>query len=243
MFVLFAVSAYGAEPNTRPIWSGIGEEAYSMTAPNPNYPVSLVLAGRRCLVVGGGHVAQRKVAGLVAAGAAVTVVAPAILAEISSIDAVCSVTRRYHRSDLEGVRLAIACTDDGQVNHQVYVDGEEMGVWVNSADDPVNCAFTLPAVARQGELSVAISTAGRSPALAMWMRRKFEAELDQRYADGMTMLSDIRDQMRLERGTSEVSGWIEALDSGILDRLAVNDKRGAEQLLRQHLDFPERRAS
>ena len=128
------------------------------------YPVGLVVTGKRCVVVGGGSVAARKVKGLLVGGAGVVVVAPAICQEIRATG-VQTLERTYRTGDLDGAWLAIAATDDPTVNQNVYIDGEAAGVWVNSADDPKACSFTLPAVLRRGPVSVAVSTSGHSPAL------------------------------------------------------------------------------
>jgi precorrin-2 dehydrogenase / sirohydrochlorin ferrochelatase len=134
------------------------------------YPVALRLTGKPVLVVGGGDVAARKVSGLVAAGAVVTVVAPQVAEAIASSDR-CRVERRaYRRGEAAGYRLVIAATDDSEVNQAVHDDAEAAGVWVNVADEPPRCSFFLPAVARDGPVVVAVSTGGASPALAGWLR-------------------------------------------------------------------------
>ncbi len=206
---------------------------------HPNYPVNLVLTDRPCLVVGGGSVAVRKIEGLLASGAVVTVVAPEIRSEIDLLGPVNAVRREYRTGDLDGFVIAITCTDDADVNARVYVDGLASGTLVNSADDPTNCAFTLPSVARQGDLSIAISTAGRSPALAMWLRRRFEVEFDERYGRLLDVLAEVRTEIRAKRGTSEVSGWIEGLDDGVLELITSGDDDGAADRLRAHLGLLE----
>ena len=129
----------------------------------PLYPVNLVVAGRRCLVVGGGPVAAQKARELAACGAEVHVVAPRIDPETAAIDGVICHTRPYEPGEVTGYRLAITATDDPAVNRQVFLEGEDAGVWVNSADDPANCAFTLPSRVRQGPLLVTFATGGNSP--------------------------------------------------------------------------------
>lgn len=200
-----------------------------------SYPVNLVLSGRPCLVVGGGNVAVRKVGGLLAAGAVVTVVAPLISAELRAIPNIRIAQKRYEQGDLRGHRLVISCTDDPAVNAEVYADAEAAGVWSNSADDPANCAFTLPAVARQGDLSIAVSTDGRSPALASWLRKRFEAELDDTYAELLDVLADVRAEARSVLGTSEIAGWAEALDAGLYDHVASGCADQARDQLRRSL--------
>src|SRR5437763_16053533 len=149
-----------------------------MPVDGPQYPVNLVLDGRPCLVVGGGAVAARKAAGLRACGARVHVVAPRIDDEIRVLagDGVTFEERPYKRGEVEDYRLVVAATDDPAVNRAVYEDGERAGVWVNSADDPASCSFTLPAVVRRGPVMVTVSTGGRSPALSSWPKAKVEAD-------------------------------------------------------------------
>jgi precorrin-2 dehydrogenase/sirohydrochlorin ferrochelatase len=193
--------------------------------------VQLLLAGRPCLVVGAGRVGFRKIHGLLEAGAQVTVIAPQVMPEIRGLD-VELVERPYHSDDIVGFRLVITCTDDPHVNRQVFRDADAAGVWVNSADDPVNCSFTLPAVARQGDLTVTISTNGRSPALASWLRRRFEAEFDDRYDRLVDLLSEVRAEARYVLGTSELTGWNEALDDGLFELVAAGDIDLARERLR-----------
>src|ERR1043165_9288094 len=128
------------------------------------------------LVVGGGRVAHRKVEGLLTARAKVTVVAPAIVDAIGTLP-VQIVERAYRPSDLEHVRLVITATDDAAVNAAVSADATRRGIWVNSADDPANCSFTLPAVARDGDVIVAVGTGGSSPALASHLRGEIQTWL------------------------------------------------------------------
>ena len=117
------------------------------------------------LVVGGGQVALRKIEGLVTAHAEVTVVAPSVIEEIARLP-VRVIGRAYASTDLEAMRLVVTSTDDPAVNAAVAADAAARGIWVNSADDPANCTFTLPAVARDGAVTVAVGTGGSSPALA-----------------------------------------------------------------------------
>ena len=160
-----------------------------MPVDGPLYPVNLVVAGRRCLVVGGGRVAAQKATELVACGAEVHVVAPRIDPATAAIDGVVCHARAYEPGEVEGYRLAITATDDPDVNERVFLDGEAAGVWVNSADDPAHCAFTLPSRVRQGPLLVTFSTGGNSPALATWLRRRFSEEIGPEYLTLMGLLS------------------------------------------------------
>lgn len=144
------------------------------------YPVMLDLRGRRCLVVGAGRIALGKITGLVAAGAALTVVAPAAVAEVERLASEGSLAlqrRGYARGDLSGMRLAFAATNDPDVNLQVAADADRAGIWANVVDVPMLCAFTMPAVARSGDLEVAIGTNGAAPFAAAAVKRAMEARM------------------------------------------------------------------
>lgn len=186
------------------------------------YPVNLRVAGRPCLVVGGGHVAAAKVAGLLECGAVVRVVAPEagdeLVAMLAAGDQQLAWDERpYQPDDLDGQLLVITATDDPRVNHAVFVDAQAAGVLVNSADDPANCSFILPARVRQGRLIVTFATGGHSPALATWLRRRFEAEFGPEYDTLIDVLSDERESIRSSGRSTEGLDWQSALDSGMLE--------------------------
>jgi siroheme synthase-like protein len=192
----------------------------------PLYPVNLVVAGRSCLVVGGGRVAGQKAEELLRCGAEVHVVAPSIDPALEALEGVVLHRRPYREGEVRGHRLAITATDDPAVNRQVFLDGEAAGVWVNSADDPANCAFTLPSRVRQGSLLVTFATGGRSPALATWLRRRFAAEFGPEYVTLMDVLADERSKLQREGVATEGLDWQGALDSGMLE--LVREGRLAE---------------
>jgi precorrin-2 dehydrogenase/sirohydrochlorin ferrochelatase len=198
----------------------------------PQYPVNLVLAGRRCLVVGGGHVAARKAAGLRACGAHVHVVATRVGPEVRALDGVTWEERPYRTGEVaEGWRLAVAATDDAAVNAEVFRDGEAAGVWVNSADDPASSSFTLPSVVRRGPVMVAISTGGRSPALATWLKRQVEAWLGPEYEVLVDLLSDEREALRDAGRSTEGFDWQKALDSDMLELIRAGKVQEARERL------------
>lgn len=202
------------------------------------YPVNLIVSGRSCLVVGGGNVAIQKVAGLVKADAQVTVVAPEVRDEIREMP-VKVFERPYRRGEVASYRLAITCTDKPEVNKQVFEDAEASGIWANSADDVENCAWILPSVTRSGGLTLAVSTGGKSPAMAQWLRRKFTAEFDERYEDLLDLLTTVRAEAKEEIGTSEITGWQAALDDDLFDLVAAGDSETAYRRLRKHLGLSE----
>ena len=206
-----------------------------MPVSGAQYPVNLVLAGRPVLVVGGGAVATSKVRGLLEGGAdVVTVVAPDVTDEVESMPV--TVERRPYRSPEAGDhRLVITATSDAGVNRQVHVDAEAAGVWVNSADDPDNCTFTLPARVRREHLLVTVATGGHSPALATWLRRRFEEEFGPEYDELLELLSSERERIKAAGRSTEGLPWQEALDSGLVDLLRDQRTAEAREVLRQCL--------
>jgi precorrin-2 dehydrogenase/sirohydrochlorin ferrochelatase len=199
--------------------------------PGAQYPVNLVLDGRRCLVVGGGVIALRKAEGLLACGAEVTVVAPAVDDRLRALPGVTVEERPYRRGEVAAYRLAIAATDSPEANAAVFADGEAAGVWVNGADDPVNCSFTLPSVLRRGPLMVTVSTGGRSPALSRWLRRRLEAEIGPEFEVLLDLLASERERLQAEGRSTEGPGWQNALDSDMLGLIRTGDITSA----RKHL--------
>ncbi|OLC89074.1 MAG: precorrin-2 dehydrogenase, partial [Gemmatimonadetes bacterium 13_1_40CM_3_66_12] len=139
------------------------------------YPAFLDLRGRRAVVVGGGAVAEQKVTGLLDAGARVTVVGPIVsplLAKLAIAGSITLAPRPYRPGDLAGAFLAIAATDDRAVNRAVWAEAEARGVLLNAVDDPPHCSFIAPAIHRAGDVAIAVSTAGKSPALAVRLRER-----------------------------------------------------------------------
>ena len=193
------------------------------------YPVMLQVAGRRCLVVGGGRVALRKVEGLVAAGADVTVIAPEIDARIEALGDVITIERRaYDAGDVTGFRLVITTTDDAAVNARVFDDAEAAGIWVNSADDIDHCSFTLPAVHRDGAVTVAVATDGQSPAFAAWLR--------DRVRDALPIgVGEIAETLAAERrALHEAGATTEGLDwRARIDELAARRRTGRHRAPRR----------
>jgi len=161
----------------------------------PFYIACLKLKGRRCLVVGGGEVGLEKVEGLLACDGEVTLVAPDAVPELEALAAEGSITwlaREYESADLDGHLIAIAATNDTDVNIKVFDDAESRSMLVNVCDVPPLCNFILPAIVRTGPLAVAISTAGASPALAKRMKREIAEMFGEPYADLAILLNETR---------------------------------------------------
>jgi precorrin-2 dehydrogenase/sirohydrochlorin ferrochelatase len=158
----------------------------------------LNLAGRRCLVVGAGEVGEGKIRGLLASGAAVSVVAPTATPRVLEWARSGEVEYRqkaFEPDDLEGAFLVVAATSVAEVNHHVYAEARRRRVLCNVVDDPEHCDFFYPAVVRRGALQIAISTSGVSPAFARRLRQALEAQFGPEYADWLDELSRRRQEI------------------------------------------------
>src|ERR1035437_9841627 len=161
----------------------------------PFYIACLRLRGRRCLVVGGGDVGLEKVEGLLACDADVILVAPEAHPALSQFAREGSIRwerREYEPSDLDGCLIAIAATDNSEVNIRVFEEAEQRAMLINVVDVPPLCNFILPAIVRTGPLAIEISTAGASPALAKRMKREIEGQFGEPYARLAVMLNEVR---------------------------------------------------
>lgn len=200
-----------------------------------SYPVVLELRDRAVLVVGGGSVAERKVDGLLGVGARPTVVSPALSARLHSWaheGRVRWIARSYRHGDAAGHALVFVATDNGTVNAEVAAEARERGTWVNAADDPPHCDFTLPSVLRRGELTVAVATGGTSPSLA----RAIREELESHFTDDYRVLADVAGEVRREAG-ARFSGdaWRRALDGELLRLIATGRREAAKTRLLERL--------
>jgi precorrin-2 dehydrogenase/sirohydrochlorin ferrochelatase len=204
--------------------------------PAPPYPVVLRLEGRRCLVVGGGPIAARKVADLLACGAVVTVVAPELSSAIEELAAaetagVLQLERRpYRRGEAANYRLVVTATGVSEVDRQAAEDAEAAGVWVNSADDADHCTFFLPSVHREGPVSIAVSTGGASPALAAWLRRRIGASLGREHLGTLAgLLEEGRQALRQAGRPTNAVDWRALLDSDLPSLVAAGRAAEARQ--------------
>lgn len=191
------------------------------------YPIFLDMTGRRSVVIGGGAVAERKVEGLLEVGASVTVISPALTPRLeawATEGRIRHVPREYGPGDLAGFELAFVATDDGAANAAVAKEGRAAGVWINAADDPAYCDFILPALLRRGELMVAVSTGGTSPALARAVREELEAHLTPDYAVLAEVVAEVRRELREQARVLTPATWQKVLD-GDLRRLIAEGRR------------------
>jgi precorrin-2 dehydrogenase/sirohydrochlorin ferrochelatase len=162
------------------------------------FPIFLKLEGRQCLVVGAGSVAQQKIQGLIAGGAKVQVVAPqatALVSEWAVSGAIDWQTRSFEPNDLDGIFLVVVATSCSEVNETVFRLAQQRNVLCNVVDDPPHCDFYYPAVVRRGDLQIAISTAGHSPAFAQRLRRELESQFGPEYAEWLAQLGNARQKL------------------------------------------------
>jgi precorrin-2 dehydrogenase/sirohydrochlorin ferrochelatase len=199
------------------------------------YPIDLVgLEHARCIVVGGGRVAARKVSALRQAGARPVVVSP-VLCESLQRQAACGeievIERVYCPGDLEGAWLVIAATDEPAINEAVWREGKARGCLVNVVDDPARCNFYVPATVRRGALTISISTGGNSPALARRLRQGMEAQFDAAYGPYLALLGELRPLVRERIAAPErrKALWVALLDSDVLELLRDERQRAARQ--------------
>ena len=190
------------------------------------FPVVLRFDGRSALVVGGGQVAARKVDGLLAAGARVTLVSPEIADSIvaqaaKTADRLILMQRRFVANDVDGVWYVVAATGDPVVQQAVADECERRQIWCNAVDDPPRCTALLPAVHRNGDVIIAVSTSGASPTLARVLRDRIAAALPARLGEVAAILSDRRRQWQAGGSSSEDRNWAPEID----DLLAVEIPR------------------
>ena len=164
----------------------------------PLFPVFLKLEGRRCLVVGAGRIAEEKVESLLRAGGRIEVVAPDATGRVRVWARTHKIRwrrRKFRAADLTGAFLVIAATSSPRLQAQIFRQARRLGVLCNAVDDPAHCDFYYGSVVRRGELQIAISTGGRSPALAQRLRKKLEKEISAEYEHFVTTLGAARKRL------------------------------------------------
>jgi precorrin-2 dehydrogenase / sirohydrochlorin ferrochelatase len=195
------------------------------------FPVFLDLKEKRCIVVGGGAVAERKVKNLLKAGARVKVISPELTAPLSRLrekEKISHLPRSYRKNDLRGAFLAIAATNDRTINERVFREATASRIPVNVVDDPAHSSFIVPSIVQKKDLLVAVSTSGRSPALARLLRQKLEREIGPEYPRFLKLLGKVRKKVI-------ALGLGQRRNQGIFRRLVkedllpvIKDKKGRE---------------
>ncbi len=204
------------------------------------FPVFLDIAGKPVVIIGGGNIAHQKAESLVDAGAQVTVVSPELNEAMQALKdegKLMHIKREYEPGDLEGYELAFVATDDRKDNQRACQEGRERRVWVNAVDDIPNCDFIMPGIVRKGDLVVAISTSGASPAMARKAREDIEAFLTEEDAALLDLAAEIRREFKdrnitvhgCERcGRTNTDVWNAALDGHVKKMLKDGDREGAK---------------
>lgn len=204
------------------------------------YPVGLIkLNDCRTVVIGGGYVAFRKIIGLLDAGANIKVISPKAITKLDELARTQKLEwlrRPYQEGDLEGAFLVVAATDDPNVNQAVWEESQREGCLVNVVDDPAHSNFIVPALVRRGDLTIAISTGGASPALARRLREKLDTEFGPEYNDFTALLGELRPTLlnAFPPGEARLNAALQLIDSDLIDVLHQN---GVERARRVALEI------
>lgn len=207
------------------------------------YPVYLDLRGRPCIVIGGGHEAERKVQGLLEAGAAVTLInatASIVLKDLALRGLIDWIARDYETGDLEGAFLAICENDRPPIFQAVAQEARRRNILLNVVDVTHLCSFIAPAIVRRGEVTFAISTGGLSPALARRLREELDASPVLRWAELADLLAEVRQEVRAKGLRPDPDRWQECMDDQLVD-LYFNGRQAEakERLLRMLQEQPK----
>ena len=198
------------------------------------YPVFLNLQGRLCVVIGGGTIAQDKVKALLEAEAQVTIVSPGLtpaLQDLAWQGRIQHLARAYEPGDLAGAFIAISATDDSAINALVWHEAEERGIPVNVVDDLAHCNFIAPSIMRRGDLTIAVSTSGKAPAVAVRLRQQLEQMIGPEYERFLELAGTLRAPLakRYPDFNDRKELWYRLVDSDVFDLLRAGDEQAARQ--------------
>ena len=195
------------------------------------YPIVMDLNEQKCLVVGGGDVAVRKVLSLVEAGATVTVIAPEIHSRIDELPNVRMEKRCWQPGDNAGFALVFAATDDRALNQAVSEEARASGIPVNVVDDPELCSFIVPASVKRGDLIIAVTSSGKSPTLSKRIRRELEARYGPEYSKFVELLGELRDMVKAKYSEPKQREAVfsKLMDCGILELLSKGEDQKARE--------------
>ena len=202
------------------------------------YPVFLNLRDRRVVVIGGGAVAEQKVVGLLEAGAGVVVVSPELTWKLEDLAATGAITlerRAYREGDLAGAFVAIAATDERGVNARVWAEAETRGIPLNAVDDLPHCSFIAPSVHRVGDIAVAISTGGKSPAFAVRLRERIATLVGIEHAQFVDLLGELRPTVaaRVPDARTRTRLWYDIVDSDAVEAVRRGDVAAARRRIEE----------
>jgi precorrin-2 dehydrogenase/sirohydrochlorin ferrochelatase len=199
------------------------------------YPIFLNIQGRKCLVIGGGEVALRKVKMLLEHGANVEVVSPVFCPELKQFSAsktLRAIQRDYKPKDLQHVFIVIAATDDAKTNERVAAEARRLGVLTNVVDDPKNSDFIVPSYFERGDIIIAVSTSGRSPALARKIRRQLETEFKSEHEQLAIVADEVRSKLKQQGITASTDAWQQVLGlNSLIELLRQGKNQEAEEIM------------
>jgi precorrin-2 dehydrogenase / sirohydrochlorin ferrochelatase len=209
---------------------------------NTYYPVYVQLREQLCVVIGGGKIAEGKVDGLLAVQANVTVIAPALTAHLQELAKQMQIkylARPYQPGDLTGAFMVICATDQTEINHQVWEEATANQQLINVVDDTPRCNFIAPSILRKGDLTIAISTSGKAPALAVRLKERFHRQIGPEYERFLELAGELREPLARHVPDFETRKalWYELVDSEILDSLARGDEVSAREIISQIVGF------
>ncbi len=209
---------------------------------NTYYPVYIEMREQPCVVIGGGKIAEGKVEGLLAAKANVTVISPDLTANLRELveeKKITYIARAYQPGDLTGAFMVICATDQAQINHQVWQEASANRQLVNVVDDTPRCNFIAPSILRKGDLTIAISTSGKAPALAVRLKERLQRELGPEYERFLELAGELREPLarQVQDFETRKALWYELVDSEILDVLARGDETAARVIISQIVGF------
>ncbi|MBP1760703.1 MAG: precorrin-2 dehydrogenase [Firmicutes bacterium] len=202
------------------------------------YPIYLNVAGKNCLIIGGGPVAERKAASLLEYGACIKVVSPSaekMITDWADQNLLKWFAREFEANDLDDIFMVFIATDDNRLNKEIADLCRGKGIMVNAVDDPPNCDFFVPSVLRRDSLAIAISTEGRSPLFAARLRRRLEKIITEEYGQFVNILGQIREE--LQKSNLDINQRRQILeqivDSDLLDLLLDGRHEEAEERINQ----------
>ena len=198
------------------------------------YPVFLNLTGRRCVIIGGGQIAEGKISKLLDSGAKIIVISPDATQGIRGFAERGQIEldlRKYQEGDLQGAFLAIAATNDRVVNQEIFEEAEKQGILLNAVDDMPRCTFIAPSIVERGPVTVAISTGGASPALARKLREKMEVSSALDWADATSILSKARQIIKDKQIAVDPQRWQCCMTDELLTMIQAGHENEALDLL------------
>jgi len=209
---------------------------------NTYYPVYIQLRDQACVVIGGGKIAEGKVEGLLAAEAKITVISPDLtqrLQELVEQEQIAYLARVYRSGDLTGAFMVICATDQVDINHQVWQEANSNHQLVNVVDDTPRCNFIAPSILRKGDLTIAISTSGKAPALAVRLKERLQREIGPEYERFLELAGELREPLARSIPDFETRKtiWYELVDSEILEVLAQGDEIAAREIISRVVGF------